>query len=93
MLANFDYPFAEETFGMKVESEVRELLTRFRSSFACRHLRRQRSFQQGAMLGLPKSAWNGAFFQETLARLARRGGRLRLCGQLALGRRHAFLAR
>lgn len=74
MLANFDYPFAEEAFGMKVESEVRELLTRLQGhpslAVICGG---SEVFQQGAMLGLPKPAWNGAFFQETLARLAKEG--------------------
>ncbi|PYB70469.1 glycosyl hydrolase 2 galactose-binding domain-containing protein [Rhizobium wuzhouense] len=71
MLANFDYPFADEAFTGKVEREVRNLLSALQGhpslAVICGG---SEVFQQGAMLGLPATAWNGAFFNETLARLA-----------------------
>lgn len=70
MLANFDYPFADEAFSAKVELEVGNLLNKLQRhpslAVVCGG---SEVFQQGAMLGLPASAWNGAFFNETLPRL------------------------
>jgi beta-mannosidase len=74
MLANFDYPLAEEAFAGKVEREVRSLLGSLQGhpslAVICGG---SEVFQQGAMLGLPAAAWNGTFFNETLARLASEG--------------------
>ncbi len=74
MLANFDYPFGDEAFASKVEREVRNLLGALQGhpslAVICGG---SEVFQQGAMLGLPAQAWNGTFFNETLARLAHEG--------------------
>lgn len=71
MFANFDYPFGDEAFAAKVEREVRNLLGALQGhpslAVICGG---SEVLQQGAMLGLPASAWNGAFFNETLAHLA-----------------------
>jgi beta-mannosidase len=71
ILANFDYPFADEAFAGKVGQEVRNFLFKLQGhpslAVICGG---SEVFQQGAMLGLPASAWNGAFFNETLASLS-----------------------
>jgi beta-mannosidase len=71
ILANFDYPFADEAFAGKVGQEVRNFRGKLQGhpslAVICGG---SEVFQQGAMLGLPASAWNGAFFNETLAGLS-----------------------
>ena len=77
MFSNMDYPEGDEAFVESVLLEVRQQVTRLRSS-ACIALFCGNSEveQQAAMWGAPAALWQPALFNETLARI---------CAELAPG--------
>jgi beta-mannosidase len=73
MFANFDYPAKDETFCEHVKTEVSQCLADTALSpsltILCGGSEMQ---QQGAMLGLPETIWNGPLTQEILPELSTR---------------------
>ncbi|MFC3695251.1 glycoside hydrolase family 2 protein [Chenggangzhangella methanolivorans] len=67
MLANFDYPQADEAFRESVRREAESFLDRTQTN-ACLAVFCGGSevFQQAAMLGAPADAWGGPVFDEAL---------------------------
>lgn len=67
MLANFDYPQADEAFRESVRREAESFLDRTQTN-ACLTVFCGGSevFQQAAMLGAPADAWGGPVFDEVL---------------------------
>ncbi|OYU48782.1 MAG: beta-mannosidase [Rhizobiales bacterium PAR1] len=74
MLANFDYPQADEGFLAAIRAEVETLLDRAQTSPSLVVLcGGSEVFQQAAMLGAPREVWSGPVFEtvlpETVAKL------------------------
>lgn len=73
MFANFDYPAKDETFCEHVKTEVSQFLAGTALSPSLTILcGGSEMHQQGAMLGLPETIWNGPLTQEILPELATR---------------------
>lgn len=71
MFANFDYPAKDETFCEHVKTEVSQCLADTALSPSLTILcGGSEMHQQGAMLGLPETIWNGPLTQEILPELA-----------------------
>ena len=70
MLANFDYPVADNALVEQIQTEIRLLLTKTAASPSfvvfCGG---SEMYQQAAMLGLPKSMWAGPITEEILPEL------------------------
>ena len=73
MFANFDYPASDPRFVESVTKEAEQLLVRVQSSPALAVLcGGSEVTQQAAMLGLPRSAWGSALFDELLPTVSAR---------------------
>ncbi|MGV1827166.1 glycoside hydrolase family 2 protein [Agrobacterium vitis] len=73
MLANFDYPAADEAFAEHIRREVEQLLSAVQSSPSLAILcGGSEVYQQGAMLGLPETSWKGPVFTSLLPQLCAR---------------------
>ncbi len=72
MLANFDYPAADEHFVALLQTEVEQLLLRTAASPSLAVLcGGSEVFQQAAMLGLPADAWRGPLTETVLPEVVR----------------------
>ncbi|ACM39036.1 MULTISPECIES: glycosyl hydrolase 2 galactose-binding domain-containing protein [Rhizobium/Agrobacterium group] len=73
MLANFDYPAADEAFSDHIRREVEQLLSTVQASPSLAILcGGSEVYQQGAMLGLPETNWKGPVFTSLLPQLCAR---------------------
>eukprot|EP00903_Cladosiphon_okamuranus_P000952 g950.t1 len=71
--ANYDYPVKDDAFVAEIEAEIRDQLG---VSMGCPSLAvlcgGSEIYQQGAMMGLPESRWQGPLSEEILPDLAKR---------------------
>lgn len=73
MFANFDYPAKDEAFCSHVQTEISQFLGSISLSPSLTVLcGGSEMHQQGAMLGLPETSWNGPLTQEILPELSTR---------------------
>ncbi len=70
MLANMDYPIADENFSANIAREVRQQLSQLQKHVCiAAYCAGSEIEQQAAMMGLPASEWSNTFFAERLPAL------------------------